>query len=173
MNEILHFNANSIFRMDRTDSSFPLDLNFIKDEQTLELHDLGYFYLTYNKELIYIGISEGNEDVIEARFKKQLESISLRSRGISFSQVSWDAIQNCANLVSDFHEIQKPSAKGCETSVNKVIFANKKWEDFRVLHDSNLLNFDFYWVSTPEATVDEVRMIVDQLKKLLKPKCNG
>lgn len=54
--------------------------------------------MTFKNEPIYIGISAGNEVVIESRIKKQLETITLRSSIISFSPRASQSIHELENF---------------------------------------------------------------------------
>lgn len=172
MNEIWHWNATQLFKIVSEESNnvgYPFDKSFLKIIDS-EIKELGFFEITYKKELIYIGISKGNEDIIDSRIKKQLESITLRSNRVSFSARSMNQFQELQPF-KDFNGSMNNI--GCETSSKKVLFAHGNWSEFNQFSDVNLSDFDIYWYAMPHASLSEVKMLVNLSKYLLKPKCNG
>lgn len=171
MNEIWHRNANELFKLGiLSNLEFPFNLDFEKRNDVESIHVNGYFYLTFKNEPIYIGISAGNEDVIESRIKKQLETITLRSSRVSFSPRAF----KCIHQLENFSGINIDRIDvGCVATRKKVLFANENWEVFSELSDENLVDFDFYWFSIPTAAKAEVKLIADQAKNYFKPRCNG
>ncbi len=173
MNEIWHWNARELFGIvseDKTNgNNYPFDKIFSKIID-IEKRGLGYFYITYKKEVIYIGITKGNEDVIESRIKKQLESITLRSSRVSLSPRALEVFQTLENFGGFNRTLENI---GCEASRKKVLFANKNWNDFSQLSDVNITDFDICWYAMPNSSIAEVKLIADIAKYLLKPRCNG
>ena len=171
MNKIFSFRADSIFRIDTLSNiTPPFNLEFVKRNNLDALYGNGYFYFTYKNEIIYIGTSSGKDEVFESRIKKQLETITLRSHRVSFSDVASQTFQQIKN----FRGINiNRKDNGCESSSNKVKFADENWDEFSRLSDHILADFDLYWVELSNLSLAEIESIVNLSKRIINPKCNG
>lgn len=171
MNKILSFSVDKIFRLDTLSNILhPFNLEFVKRNNVDALHGNGYFYLTYKNEIIYIGASAGRDEIIESRIKKQLETITLRSNRVSFSKEASQTFQQIKN----FRGINiNRKDNGCESSSNKVKFADENWDEFSRLSDHILADFDLYWVELSNLSLAEIESIVNLSKRIINPKCNG
>ena len=171
MNKILSFRADSIFRLDTLSNiAPPFNLEFVKRNNVDALYGNGYFYLTYKNEIIYIGASSGKDEVFESRIKKQLETITLRSHRVSFSEDASKTFQQINNFRGiNINRIDT----GCESSSNKVKFADQNWLAFSQLSDQILAYFDVYWIELPNTSTIETQSIVNLSKSIINPKCNG
>ena len=167
----MSFRADNMFRLDTLSNiSPPFNLEFVKINNVDALYRNGYFYLTYKNEIIYIGVSTGRDEVIESRIKKQLETITLRSHRVSFSEEASQTFQQ----INNFKGINiNRKDNGCESSSNKVTFADENWDEFSRLSDETLANFDFYWFSMPNLSLAEIESIVNLSKRIINPRCNG
>ena len=139
------FKADELFDLIvDTNAVFPLNLEVVvKDKKSKDFSGPGIYFLYYKEELVYIGYFFPNEqtrDVRNERMNKELLSITMRGKQIGFTQSSFDAHQNCVNYPVFQGEIRD---KGFQTSVNRVNFADKNWNDFKT--NNFLYDFTFYW----------------------------
>jgi hypothetical protein len=170
------FNADDLFVLEEdTNSTFPLNLDFIQNPKlTTAFPGPGLYFLYFKDELVYIGFFYPNGDERDARMermKKEIATISMRGREVVFTQTASDSHQQCVNYPIFQGEI---SQNGFQTSVNRVNFADKNWDDFKT--NNFLCDFSFYWFPEEknlERTRNELADLTNQLRKFYKPTCNG
>jgi hypothetical protein len=170
------YSADEIFELSVDSKAvFPLNLEFeIKDKKSPNIPGPGLYFLYFKDELVYIGFFYPDGDKRDARIermKKEIATISMRGHGVVFSQDAFDAHQKCINYPIFQGEI---SQNGFQTSVNRVNFADKNWDDFKT---SNFLcDFTFYWFPEEKnvgRTREDLEYLTNQSRKFYKPTCNG
>jgi hypothetical protein len=170
------FNANDLFILEEdVNLLFPLNLEFrFNHKLPFNLPGPSIYFTYFKDELIYIGyfFPNGNDrDARMERMKKEISTISMRGREVVFSQNAFDAHQQCVNYPIFRGEI---SENGFQTSVNRVNFADKNWDDFKT--NNFLCDFSFYWFPEEKnlgRTRNELADLTNQLRKFYKPTCNG
>jgi hypothetical protein len=174
MNEIHHFNATQLFRVKREPNLYPLDIEFeLKTYSNQEIFkNPGIFTLFYRGELIYIGYSNNSDDIRTTRFVRQLQTITMRGLHVNFNSASINAIESSNNLRGDFSRLNLSDLNQQDfvTSVNRISFADKHWDEFSRLDDSILQHFEFALYVIPG---DKNRKdFAGILKREYKPRCN-
>ena len=170
------FNADDLFVLiENKQSAFPLNLEFVvKDKKSKGFSGPGIYFLYNKDELIYIGFfyPDGDErDARMERMKKEIATISMRGREVVFTQTAFDAHQQCVNYPIFQGEI---SQNGFQTSVKRINFVDKNWNDFKT--NDFLKHFIFYWFPEEknlERSREELKKVTNQLRKFYKPTCNG
>lgn len=170
------FKADELFDLSvDTNAVFPLNLEFVvKDKKSKDFSGPGIYFLYFKEELVYIGYFFPNEqtrDVRNERMNKELLSITMRGKQIGFTQSSFDAHQNCVNYPIFQGEI---SQNGFQTSVKRINFVDKNWNNFKT--NDFLKHFIFYWFPEEknlERSREELEQVTNELRKFYKPTCNG
>ncbi len=170
------FNADDLFVLiENKQSAFPLNLEFVvKDKKSKGFSGPGIYFLYNKDELIYIGFfyPDGDErDARMERMKKEIATISMRGREVVFTQTAFDAHQQCVNYPIFQGEI---SQNGFQTSVKRINFVDKNWNDFKT--NDFLKHFIFYWFPEEKnlgRTREDLAEVTNQLRKFYKPTCNG
>jgi hypothetical protein len=170
------FNADDLFLLEEdTNSTFPLNLDFIRNPKfATDFPGPGLYFLYFKDELVYIGFFYPDGDKRDARMermKKEIATISMRGREVVFTQNAFEAHQQCVNYPVFQGEI---SQNGFQTSVNRVNFADKNWNEFKT--NTFLCDFTFYWFPEEKAlncTKKQLKAVTNQLREFYKPTCNG
>ena len=170
------YSADEIFELSVDSKAvFPLNLEFeIKDKKSPNIPGPGLYFLYFKDELVYIGFFYPDGDKRDARIermKKEIVTISMRGREVVFTQTASDSHKQCVNYPIFQGEI---SQNGFQTSVNRVNFADKNWDDFKT--NNFLCDFSFYWFPEEKnlgRTRNELADLTNQLRKFYKPTCNG
>ena len=169
------FSADSLFSISQdTACTFPLNLDFtLNHAKESRFSGPGIYFMYYYEELIYIGSffpSGKNRDVRFERFNKELETITMRGKHVTFNNASIKALQQSTNLKSLI-----PKLKGdFQTSKKRVEFADKHWKELQT--NDFLKAFTFYWFKKENGSrVDSKSLthLKNQLIKFYKPTCNG
>ncbi len=174
MNEIWHRNANELFSVNINQSSYPLNIEFeiIPTVNEEVFKNPGIFTLFYRGELIYIGYSDNNDDIRTSRFVRQLQTITMRGLNVNVNNSSIDVIENSENLRIDFSRLNLSDLNRQDfvTSKNRILFADRHWDEFSRLDNSILQHFEFVWcVITGNKNRSE---FATNLKRNYKPRCN-
>lgn len=174
MNEIWNWNASELFSVNLDQSRYPLNIEFeiipIANEEVFK--NPGIFTLFYRGELIYIGYSNNSDDIRTTRFVRQLQTITMRGLNVQFNQKSKNTIRESVNLRNDFNENVLSSENQLDfvTSKNRILFADRHWDEFSRLDNPILQHFEFVWyVITGNENRSE---ITANLKREYKPRCN-
>ena len=169
------FSADSLFSISQdTACTFPLNLDFtLNHAKESRFSGPGIYFMYYYEELIYIGSffpSGKNRDVRFERFNKELETITMRGKHVTFNNASIKALQQSTNLKSLI-----PKLKGdFQTAKKRVEFADKHWKELQT--NDFLKAFTFYWFKKENGSrVDSKSLthLKNQLIKFYKPTCNG
>ena len=169
-------NADELFLISTdANATFPLNLEFLRNPKfPIFLSGPGIYFLYHKVELVYIGFFYPGGDKRDARMermKKEIATITMRGREVVFTQKAFEAHQQCVNYPIFQGEI---SDNGFQTSVNRVNFADKNWNDFKT--NKFLKHFTFYWFPEEKnlgRTRDELKAVTKQLINFYKPTCNG
>jgi hypothetical protein len=170
------FNTDDLFLLEEdTNSTFPLNLDFIRNPKlATDFPGPGLYFLYFKDQLVYIGFFYPDGDKRDARMermKKEIATISMRGREVVFTQNAFEAHQQCVNYPVFQGEI---SQNGFQTSVNRVKFADKNWNDFKT--NNFLCDFTFYWFPEEKGfnrTKKQLKVVTNQLREFYKPTCSG
>ena len=167
------YNASDLFDL-KVNGNFPLNCEFVpKNNLPLSVFKgPGIYYLDYKESLVYIGSffgSKSNNNVLTQRWNKELATISMRGKHVTFNEKAIKALTACSSLV-----INNPKPKGDYlTSKLRIEFACKNWNEFK--SESFLKDFNFYWFpyENINKTKKELNQLTNQLRNFYKPICNG
>ena len=134
--------ASDLFNL-TVNGNCPLDCEFIaKKPIPIDLISPGVYMMFYKHEIIYIGLADKQKSIV--RFEKQLSTITMRGKPISFNDECMNVIQSSNSLSSRFPHINQ-SNLGFETSINKIAFSDKNWDSFSQLNKDILGLFVFVY----------------------------
>jgi hypothetical protein len=159
------YNATELFDL-HISGCFPLDIDFKSKSIPAELNASGNYLLFFDKELIYCGFAEKERAIV--RFEKQLATISLRGVNVSFNETGKKYFTTTF-LNTIYSTALKQNEKGFETSIKRIIFAEKNWQYFRDFDNKTLERFVFVWMPSN----NNLSEIKTELIQKLKPICNG
>jgi hypothetical protein len=153
--------------------TFPLDVEFApKNQLPDELSQKGVYLMFFEQQLIFIGLS--NKESAISRFEKQLSTITLRGRKVSFNQDSQNEINKSISLAKCFKKASLLKNKGgFQTSPRRILFAEKHWQLFTRLDKALLNHFVFVWFPYNHCFTIPLPEICEEWKRNLKPICNG
>ncbi len=155
-------------------AQFPCNL---KLEVTLDneiFNSPGIFFLFYRGELIYIGFTNNNQNVIGERVIRQIATITMRDYRLQFTNAALDALINDPVFDSYFN-VPKPIVANTDfvTSVNRVNFASSHWDEFKNFNNETLSRFEMEWYPNPKVIgCISIEEISQQLIEYYKPRCN-
>jgi len=155
---------------------FPGNIEFfsVADKTPLEFKNPGIFLLFYRRELIYIGYSNNNQNIITERVLRQIATITLRDHRVQFTEAALNSLQNCDTFNSDFNQYGHVIGnRDFVTSVNRVLYAAQHWEEFKNLNMQTLSQFEIAWYPNPDLKgCNSIEELCTQLKDHYKPRCN-
>jgi hypothetical protein len=157
-------------------NQFPGNIEFsgISDASRLEFKNPGIFLLFYRRELIYIGYSNNNLNIITERVLRQIATITLREHRVQFTEAALNCLQNCDTFNSDFN-INRPVIGNNDlvTSVNRVLYAAEHWDEFKNFNTETLNRFEMIWYPNPDLKgCNSIEELCKKLKGYYKPRCN-
>ena len=166
------YTASELFTFHVT-GNYPLDVDFVPIKQLpRELRHSGVYLLFFKQELIYIGYAD--KELAISRFEKQLSTVTLRGRKVSFNTVSQKAVLNSQELPQSLKKaVLSLDEDGFETSLRRIAFAEKHWPLFSRLDHDILKDFVFLWFPYDPCLTNSLPEICDEWKRNLKPICNG
>jgi hypothetical protein len=168
------FKASDLFDL-KINGNFPLDCEFVPKDNipTDEFKGPGIFFLSCKGDLVYIGSfygSKSNNNVLALRVNKEIASISMRGKHVTFNQKALKALTNCQKFT-----INNPKPKGdFVTSPLRIEFACDNWDSFN--NDDFLNDFKLCWLpfsNKNNKTKKELIELTNQLKSFYCPLCNG
>jgi hypothetical protein len=157
-------------------NQFPCNLEFesIASASAAEYKKPGIFFLFYRGELIYIGYTDNNQDVIAERVVRQLATITLRDHRIQFTSAAINALRG-NEIFNTYFNLPAPviANKDFVTSVNRVKYAAQHWDEFKNFNAETLSRFEMEWYPNPDLKGHgSVEELCQQLKDHYKPRCN-
>jgi len=166
------YKANEIFQLTES-GSFPLNCQFVaKTPVPPTFAVAGIYMLFFDQEIIYIGLAD-NQPALE-RIQMQLSTITLRGESVFFNPGSQIAVRNTPVLNAVFNnQILGKNASGPETSVNRVKYADLRWDVFSRLDEDILKRFVIVWFPENECQEETLGEIRNRWVRDLMPICNG
>jgi hypothetical protein len=153
---------------------FPRNLEFSAKPNSLEFKQPGIFFLHYRGELIYIGFTNNNQDVIAERVVRQLATITLRDHRIQFSNIALSQLSHDPEFYSYFiFPVCTIANDDFQTSKNRVAFASHYWDEFKNFDNNTLARFTIDWFpSAKMKSSQSIDKYCHQLKLRYRPRCN-
>ena len=157
-------------------NQFPCNLEFesIASANAAEYKKPGIFFLFYRGELIYIGYTGNNQDVIAERIVRQLATITLRDHRIQFTSAAINALRG-NDIINTYFNLPEPVVASVDfvTSVNRVKYAAQHWDEFKNFNSETLSRFEMEWYPNPDLKgCNSIEALCQQLKNHYKPRCN-
>ena len=177
------FSAEELFRIIEVSQNFPLNLKFeLKDFKTsFDFSDPIIYSILFDGKPIYIGYSfeAKQKDIRKSRWTKQLETILFRGYRVGLNKKAFLEFEKSLK-----HKIEKQchsnitvKKKDVMTSVNRLVFATKNWNEIKGLSSKNetLLNRIHFQIqdSTGLSIKKDFQERVKELIEQHKPCCNG
>jgi hypothetical protein len=177
------FLATDIFKIVAVSNTFPLNLKFeLKDLKTsFDFSDPIIYSILFDEKPIYIGYSfeDKQKDIRKSRWTKQLETILFRGYRVGLNKKTFEKFDVLFKnkLEQRYHSDIKVKKKDVMTSVNRINFAAKNWNEIKGLSSKNetLLNRIHFQIqdSTGLSIKKDLQERVKELIVLHKPRCNG
>ena len=155
---------------------FPRNFEFecIADTFSGDFENAGVFFLYYRGELIYIGYTNNQENVLAERVVRQLATITLRDHRIQFTQAALNAL-NGNEVFNTYFNLPEPVVANADfvTSVNRVKYAAYHWDEFKNFNSETLSRFEIEWYPKPDLKgYKSIEELCSGLKAQYKPRCN-
>ena len=177
------FLATDIFKIVAVSNTFPLNLKFeLKDFKTsFDFSDPIIYSILFDGKIIYIGYSfeDKQKDIRKSRWTKQLETILFRGYRVGLNKKTFekfDVLFKNKLEQRNYSDI-KIKKKDVMTSVNRINFAAKNWNEIKAIssnNDSLLKRISFQIeVSSKSIPKQDLQDRVKELIELHKPRCNG
>lgn len=180
---MITLSAKDIFKIVEVSRPLPLNLKFVlKDNQPNFDFSKSYVYsILFDGKPIYIGYSfnDKQKDIRISRWTKQLETILFRGYRVGLNTKSFKQYELSLKhrIKQQYHSGIKMKKTDVMTSVNRIIFAAKNWDDIETLNMKNdtLLNRIIFRIedSYNFKTCKEFQNGVKELIIQLKTCCNG
>ena len=177
------FCAEELFRIIDVSQNFPLNLKFeLKDLKTsFNFSDPIIYSILFDKKPIYIGYSfeDKQKDIRKSRWTKQLETILFRGYRVGLNKKTFEKFDILFKNILEQrnHSDIKIKKKDVMTSVNRINFAAKNWNEIKGLCTKNetLLNQIHFQIqdSTGLSIKKDFQERVKELIEQHKPCCNG
>ncbi len=177
------FCAEELFRIFDVSQNFPLNLKFeLKDFKTsFNFSDPIIYSILFDGNPIYIGYSfeDKQKDIRKSRWTKQLETILFRGYRVGLNKKTFekfDVLFKNKLEQRNYSDI-KIKKKDVMTSVNRINFAAKNWNEIKAIssnNDSLLKRISFQIeVSSKSIPKQDLQDRVKELIKQINPCCNG
>lgn len=177
------FCAEELFRIFEVSQNFPLNLKFeLKDFKTsFDFSDPIIYSILFDGKIIYIGYSfeDKQKDIRKSRWTKQLETILFRGYRVGLNKKTFekfDVLFKNKLEQRNYSDI-KIKKKDVMTSVNRINFAAKNWNEIKAIssnNDSLLKRISFQIeVSSKSIPKQDLQDRVKELIKQINPCCNG
>lgn len=156
------------------DCQFPANLKFFSLAKDEDYSTPGIFFLFYRGELIYIGFTNNQQNIISERVVKQLATLTLRDYRIQFSEIASKHLKEDATL-KNYFQIPEPTIANIDfqTSLNRIIFASKHWDEFKNFNEETLKRFELTWFPNPNlGNFKNIQELAKSLKIRFNPRCN-
>ena len=177
------FCAEELFRIIDVSQNFPLNLKFeLKDFKTsFDFSDPIIYSILFDRKIIYIGYSfeDKQKDIRKSRWTKQLETILFRGYRVGLNKKTFEKFDILFKNILEQrnHSDIKIKKKDVMTSVNRINFAAKNWNEIKAIssnNDSLLKRISFQIeVSSKSIPKQDLQDRVKELIKQINPCCNG
>lgn len=155
-------------------TQFPCNLKFDSHASDYKFNAPGIFFLYYRSELVYIGCTNNQQDVIAERIVRQLATITLRDYRIQFTSSALNVL-NGNEIFDTYFNLPEPAVANVDfvTSGNRVNYAAYHWDEFKDFNSETLSRFEFDWYPNPDLKIcNSIQELCQQLKNLYRPRCN-
>lgn len=155
-------------------TQFPCNLKFDCNESDQTFKNQGIFFLYYRSELVYIGYTNNQQDVIADRVVRQMATITLRDYRIQFTQTALNVLRGI-EIFDTYFSLPEPTVANADfvTSVNRVNYAANHWDEFKDFNSETLSRFEIDWNPNPNLKIcNSIQELCRQLKTRYKPRCN-
>jgi len=177
-------NASNLFFIEEVSKDFPLNLKFKLNENFSSNFDFSkscVYSIFFDGKPIYVGYSfnDKQKDIRISRWTKQLETILFRGYRVGLNSRSFKEYEISLKyrIKQQHHSGIKVKKTDVMTSVNRIIFAAKNWNDIETLNMKNdaLLNRIIFRIENSDnlKTRKDFQHRVKELIKQQKPCCNG
>jgi hypothetical protein len=177
------FLALDIFKIVEVSNPFPLNLKFIlKDNQPNPEFSKPIIYsILVDGKIIYIGYSyeDKQKDIRKSRWTKQLETILFRGYRVGLNKKSYLEFEKSLKHKLIKHKVDSIKIQKTDvmTSLNRIIFASKYWNEIEKLNSKNdtFLNRISFQIedSSGLSSRKDFEHKAKELIKQRKPCCNG
>ena len=175
--------ASELFCVEEKTSFFPLNLKFALSSKIPkpEFEGAHVYSISFDEAIIFIGycFNDKQNDIRKSRWSKQLESILFRGYRVGLNSKSLIEVEKA--LKHKLNQRDRANIKFKKTDVmtskNRLIFANKHWNEIKLLDAKNELflkriSFQIEDSSGLNSRKD-FEYKVKELIKQIKPCCNG
>ena len=137
-------NLTSVFHFEDLKRDFPFNIKVAtKPESKRDIRFFGpgiySIFDTIDNKMIYIGIYTPSDSVVDKRFRKHLQTLTLRGTEVTFkssfpksvflSKIRNDRLVQDLNRCGSFDELLVKDR--CVSHINKVRYAAANWDEFR------------------------------------------
>jgi hypothetical protein len=175
--------ASELFCVEEKTSLFPLNLKFaINSKISKNKFETAIIYSIYlDNTILYIGYSFDNKqkDIQKSRWSKQLEAILFRGYRVGLNNKTlkeFDVLLKY-KLKQRYRSNIKVKKTDVMTSVNRINFAAKNWNEIKTLSSENasfLKRISFHIEDSSNLkTREDFEQRVKELIKQKNPPCNG
>jgi len=177
------FLATDIFKIIEVSKPFPLNLKFvIRENQPIFDFSKSIIYsILFDGKIIYIGYSyeDKQKDIRKSRWTKQLETILFRGYRVGLNKKSYLEFEKSLKHKLIKHKVDSIKIQKTDvmTSLNRIIFASKYWNEVEKLNSKNdtFLNRIYFQIEDSSGlnSRKEFEYKAKELIKQRKPFCNG
>jgi hypothetical protein len=157
-------------------TQYPCNFEFecIADTFDSKFENVGIFFLYYRGELIYIGYTNNQDNVLAERVVRQLATITLRDHRIQFTKAALNALKD-NDVFNTYFNIPEPVVAKTDfvTSINRIKYAAHHWDEFKNFNSEMLSRFEIEWYPQPDLKgYRSIEELCSGLKAQYKPRCN-
>ncbi len=181
---------------EKQNKHYPLNLKFgnkASVENKKQIAGPGIYLFSFKGEVIYLGkYQKIGGKILNDRWTRHFETITLRGQRVGFGGINnpekrMKKIGNAlisGRLLEEIKIIREKNSNGkfkdtgCNTSINRLIFANKNWDFFSKLNDESILSdFSITFLRISESfTMEKAKILTTAIEKAalsaIHPQCN-
>ena len=181
---------------EKQNKHYPLNLKFgnkASVENKKQIAGPGIYLFSFKGEVIYLGkYQKIGGKILNHRWTRHFETITLRGKRVGLLGASnpekrmkkIDKALESGQLLKEIKNIQKINSSGrfrdtgYNTSINRLIFANKNWGYFSKLNDESILSdFSITFLRISESlTMEKAKVLTTAIEKAalsaIHPQCN-
>ncbi len=164
--------------------SYPFNVNFIRKYKDL-ISGPAIYVLTLNDQIAYLGRYRTENDIINDRWSKHVQTNTCRGVNVGFgNSITLDRFQESYGMFFSINQIEFDEKElienrfrdtGVVTARNKVKFCMQRWEAFQNLDESLNLSFHLFKPNPEmkENFVSELEGIEKDLIQRINPPANS